>query len=176
MHRDSARRAIAKAQDEQVSQYNKNRRPIPDFKKGDRVLMNPHSPDWIDAKGNGVKLKQHWLGPFEITQRINPKVFCLHMSNKYPSFLVFNIEHLKKYEESGPEWGEHTKMPELCRKQTELEEFVVEAIVGHRRKWNTPQFLVQWSGYGPQFNTWEPQRGLRNTSIVLNKYKRKHNL
>jgi len=94
--------------------------------------MNLHSLDWIDAKGNGVKLKQCWLGPFEITQRINPKVFHLRMSNKYPGFLVFNIKHLKKYEELGPEWGECTKMPESCRKQTESEEFEVEAIVGHR--------------------------------------------
>jgi len=58
MHRDSARRAIAKAQDEQATQYNKGHRPIPDFKKGDRVLVNPHSLNWIDAKGSGTKLKQ----------------------------------------------------------------------------------------------------------------------
>ena len=142
MHRDSTRRAIVKAQDEQASQYNKGRKPVPDFKKGDRVLVNPHSLDWIDSKGNGVKLKQHWIGPFEITQKINPKVFHLRMSSKYPGFPVFNIEHLKKYEESGPEWGERTQMPESRRKQAELEEFEVEAIIGHRHKRNALQFLV----------------------------------
>ena len=176
MHRDSARRAIAKAQEEQSAQYNKGRKPVPDFRKGDRVLVNPHSLDWIDAKGNGAKLKQCWIGPFEITQRINRKVFRLRMSDKYPGFPVFNIEHLKKYEESGPEWGEHTRMPESRRKQVESNEFEVEAIVGHRRKRNALQFLVRWSGYGPQFDTWEPQQGLKNASIVLNEYKRKHNL
>ena len=176
MHRDSARRAIAKAQDEQASQYNKGRKPVPDFKKGDRVLVNPHSLDWIDAKGGGVKLKQRWIGPFEITQRINPKVFRLRMSDKYPGFPVFNIEHLKKYEESGPEWGERTRMPESRRSRIESEEFEVEAIVGHRRKRNALQFLVRWSGYGPQFDTWEPSKGLKNASIVLNEYKRRHNL
>ena len=176
MHRDSARRAIAKAQDEQAYQYNKGRKPVPDFKKGDRVLVNPHSLDWIDAKGSGTKLKQRWIGPFEITQKINPKVFRLRMSDKYPGFPVFNIEHLKRYEESGPEWGERTVMPESRRKQAESEEFEVEAIIGHCRKRNALQFLVRWSGYGPQFDTWEPQRGLKNASIVLNEYKKKHSL
>ena len=176
MHRDSARRAIAKAQDEQASQYNKGRKPVPEFKKGDRVLVNPHTLDWIDAKGSGAKLKQRWIGPFEITQKINPKVFRLRMSDRYPGFPVFNIEHLKKYEESGAEWGERTKMPESRRSQAGSQEYEVEAIVGHRRKRNALQFLVRWAGYGPQFDTWEPQRGLRNASIVLNEYKRKHGL
>lgn len=142
MHRDSARRAMAKAQEEQASQYNKGRRPVPDFKKGDRVLVNPHSLDWIDAKGGGAKLKQRWIGPFEITQKINPKVFRLRMSDKYPGFPVFNIKHLKKYEELGQEWGEHTQMPESRRKQAELKEYEVAEIIGHRRKRNVLQFLI----------------------------------
>ena len=96
------------------------------------------------------------------------------MSDRYPDFPVFNIEHLKKYEESGAEWGERTKMPESHRTQAGSQEYEVEAIVGHRRKCNALQFLVRWAGYGLQFDTWEPQRGLRNASIVLNEYKRKH--
>ena len=35
MHRESARAAIAKAQDQQARSFNKGRRPIPDLKKGD---------------------------------------------------------------------------------------------------------------------------------------------
>ena len=113
MHRESVCRAIVKAQDEQAQQYNKGRRPVAEFKKGDKVLVNPHSLDWVDTKGSGNKLKQLWIGPFEVTQRINPNVFCLRMSHKYPGLPVFNIQHLKKYESSTAEWGEWTVMPEL---------------------------------------------------------------
>lgn len=176
MHRDSARRAIAKAQDEQAQQYNKGRRLVPEFKKGDKVLVNPHSLDWVDAKGAGGKLKQRWIGPFEVTQQINPNIFCLRMSDKYPGLPVFNIQHLKKYEDSPAEWGERTTMPESQRLRKESEEYEVEAIVGHRRKGKAIQYLVRWAGYGPQFDTWEPHRGLRNASIVLNKYRKLHNL
>ena len=176
MHRDSAKRSIAKAQDEQSLQYNKGRKPVPEFKQGDKVLVNPHTLDWIDSKGAGAKLKQRWIGPFEVSQVINPKVFRLRMSDKYPGFLVFNIEHLKKYHESTPEMGEHTVMPESRRTQTESQEYEVEDIVGHRRSGKALQYLVQWSGYGPQYDTWEPARGLRNAATLVRKYRERCHL
>ena len=176
MHRDSAKRSIAKAQDEQSLQFNKGRKPVPDFKQGDRVLVNPHSLDWVDAKGAGAKLKQRWIGPFEILQKINPKVFRLRMSDKYPGFPVFNIEHLKKYEESSPDKGERTMMPESRRMRLESPEYEVESIVGHRRSGRALQYLVRWVGYGPQYDTWEPAQGLRNAATLVRKYRESCNL
>ena len=176
MHRDSAKRSIAKAQDEQSLQYNKGRRAVPEFKQGDRVLVNPHTLDWIDSKGTGAKLKQRWIGPFEVTQVINPKVFRLRMSDKYLGFPVFNIEHLKKYHESAPEMGERTVMPESRRTQVESQEYEVEDIVGHRRSGKALQYLVRWLGYGPQYDTWEPARGLRNATTLVRKYRERCNL
>jgi hypothetical protein len=176
MHRDSARRSIAKAQDEQSLQYNKGRRPTPEFKQGDRVLVNPHSLDWVDSKGAGAKLKQRWIGPFEVQQKINPKVFRLRMSDKYPGFPVFNIEHLRKYEESPPDMGERTTMPESRRTRVETTEYEVESIVGHRRSGRSLQYLVRWLGYGPQYDTWEPVQGLKNAATLVRKYRDSHNL
>ena len=84
MHRDSARQAIAKAQEQQVRSYNKGRKPVPLLKKGDHVLVNPHALEWIESKGEGRKLTQHWIGPFEVIQRINPNIYRLRMSNLSP--------------------------------------------------------------------------------------------
>ena len=81
MHRDSARRAIAAAQDRQATQYNKTRKEAPEFEEGSLVLVNPHSLEWVDVKGTGTKLKQRWIGPFKVMQRINPKVYRLRMSD-----------------------------------------------------------------------------------------------
>jgi len=58
MHRDSARQAIAKAQDQQACSYNKGRKPVSELKKGDRILVNPHVLEWIELKGEGKKLTQ----------------------------------------------------------------------------------------------------------------------
>jgi len=132
MHRESARRAIAAAQDKQAVQYNKNRCEVPEFTKGSQVLMNPHSLEWVDVKGAGAKLKQQCIGPFEVVQKINPNVYRLHMSNRYPGLPVFNIEHLKRYTPSSEEWGARTTMKESSRQKLVSVEYCIEAIVGHR--------------------------------------------
>jgi hypothetical protein len=64
MHREQARRAIARAQHDQATQYNKGRRPVPVLKKGDRVLINPHTLEWMESTWAGAKLSQRWIGPF----------------------------------------------------------------------------------------------------------------
>ena len=112
MHRDSARRAIATAQDKQAVQYNKNRHNVPEFRKGAKVLVNPHSLEWVDAKGTGAKLRQWWIGPFEVVQKINPNVYRLRMSDRYPGLPVFNIEHLRRYTPSDEKWGDRAIMQE----------------------------------------------------------------
>jgi hypothetical protein len=95
MHQESAQLAIACAQEGQARSYNKGQRPVPEFKKGDLALVNPHSLEWSKSKGEGVKLTQRWIGPFEVIQKINPKVYQLWMSDKYPGLPIFNINHLK---------------------------------------------------------------------------------
>jgi len=178
MHRDSACWSIMKAQDEQSLQFNKGRQPVPDFKQGDRVLVNLHSLDWIDSKGTRAKLKQRWIGPFEIQQKINLKVFRLRMSDKYPGFPVFNfnINHLKKYKESSPEMGDCTTMAESRRAQEETQEYEVKSIVGHHRSGRSLQYLVHWLGYGPQHDTWESAQALRNAVTLVCRYHEFHNL
>ena len=76
MHRESARRAIAHAQHHQACEHNKGRKAL-QFKEGDKVLVNPHSLEWVESKGEGVKLTTRWIGPFEVMQRINPNVYRL---------------------------------------------------------------------------------------------------
>jgi len=98
------------------------------------------------------------------------------MSDKYPGFPVFNINHLKKYEESSPEMGDRTTMPESRRTHEETPEYEVESIVGHRHFGRSLQYLVRWLGYGPQHDTWEPAQGLRNAATLVRKYRESHNL
>lgn len=100
MHRDLARQAIANAQHSQAEQYNKRRKPFPMLENGDRVLVNPHSLDWLESKGEGAKLEPKWIGPFEILERVNANVYRLSLPDNYPGSPVFNISHLKKYEGS----------------------------------------------------------------------------
>ena len=173
MHRDSARQAIAKAQDQQIKSYNKGRKPVPDLKQGDWVLVNPHALEWIEAKGEGKKLTQRWIGPFEVIQRINPNVYRLRMSNLYPGLPVFNYQHLKKYVEAPEEYGERVTLPETRTRRPAEDEYEVERIVAERRTKKGLEYLVRWEGYSPLYDTWEPKRSLRNAPEVVSLWQKR---
>jgi hypothetical protein len=96
------------------------------------VLVNPHSLEWSESTGEGAKLVQQWIGPFEVIQKINPKVYCLKMDSKYPGLPIFNFKHLKIYQPSPAECGTRAKLPETCMGKPAKQEFEVEKIVGHR--------------------------------------------
>ncbi|GKT35176.1 hypothetical protein ADUPG1_002939 [Aduncisulcus paluster] len=54
------------------------------------------------------------------------------------------------------------------------EEYLVDCIVDHRGETrDNSEFLVQWVGYDPQENTWEPLSSIRDT-VALDKYLEDH--
>jgi hypothetical protein len=172
MHRESARNAIARAQEEQAKYYNRGRREVPEFKIGSQVLINPHSLEWVESKGEGAKLVQRWIRPFEVLQKINERTYRLRLDDRYPGFPVFNLDHLKPYKESPAELGSHTTMADTREHKPVTEEYEVERIVGDRydKRRKTRMWLVRWKGYGPQFDTWQTHKDLRNAPEMLKEY------
>ncbi len=131
IHLENAQLSIVRVHENQTQYYNANRRPFPELEPGSKVLINPHSLAWKESKGKGMKLIQWWIGPFKVLERINPKVYHLRMGDKYPGSPVFNVEHLKPYQESPREFKKWTSLPET-RTGDSKEEFEVERITGHR--------------------------------------------
>lgn len=127
MHRESTCRAIAHAQHHQAREHNKHRRPVPDIEEGDKVLVNPHSLEWAESKGEGSKLMTRWIGPFEVIQKVNPNVFRLRMGDNYPGSPVINIQHLKKYI-TDSSYPERTILPDSFIRKPESKEYEVEKI------------------------------------------------
>ena len=126
---------------------------------------------WVESKGDGKKLAQRWIGPFEVTQRINPNVYHLRMSNLYPVLLVFNYQHLKKYEDSPSEFGVCHVLPET-RTTKPAQEYEVKTIIAERHTKKGVEYLICWAGYSPLYDTWEPKRALRNAPEVISKWRR----
>ena len=179
MKRDAARDAIAKAQDEQAREYNKGRRPTPDFKTGDKVLVNPHSLQWIESKGKGRKLHQRWIGPFEVVQRINPNTFRLRMDDRYTATPVFNIDHLKRYHDSPREFGQdRATLGDTRDGRMAHDEFEVDHILEHKwdKKKRKQVYKVRWLGFGPGHDSWQTEQDLKNSAETLRVYKEEHDL
>lgn len=173
MHREAARTAVARAQTKQAEQYNKGCR-IVNFPVGSLVLLNLHSLEWKEAKGEGAKLVQRWIRPFEIMEKVNPKVYRLHLDDRYPGSPVVNTEHLKKYAPSPEEFGEHSTLSDMCMVKPDTEEYTVEGIVGRRINKHSRQykFLITWKGYDPHHDLWAGEKDLRNAPEILRKYRR----
>lgn len=177
MHRESARRAIARAQLHQAESYNRGRREE-EFKEGDLVLVNPHGLEWVESQGKGAKLVQRWIGPFEVQQRISENTYRLKLDREYPGNPVFNIDHLKRYHSSPEEFGPRERMGDTRVVKPAEEEYVVESIVGHKddKRRRCMTYLVRWEGYSPLFDLWMTASELRKAPKILYAYRKAHNL
>lgn len=176
MHRESARRAIARSQTKQAHSFNKGRKPL-NFEPGDLVLVNPHSLEWIEGKGEGKKLVQRWIGPFEVQQRINANTYRLRLNPSYPGSPVFNIEHLKRYKSSPEEFGPRATLDDTRAAPAE-EAYEVESIVRHQydKSKRAMKYLVRWVGYSPLYDEWKTAKELSGAPEILHKYRREHQL
>jgi hypothetical protein len=177
MHREAARLAVARAQVKQADHFNKGRR-IEEFQVGSLVLVNPHSLEWVESKGEGAKLVQRWIGPFEVMEKINPKVYRLRMNDRYPGSPVFSRDHLKRYIQSPAEFGDRPALKETRLQKVAQDEYEVDFLVGHKydKRDGKRKYLIRWKGYSPLHDTWEPERALRNAPGILREYKSAHGL
>jgi hypothetical protein len=70
---------------------------------------------------------------------------------------VFNVVSLKPFRTD----GRYQETPPVLVDGEE--EFLIDHIVTHRKQGRTLAYQVNWAGYGPEHNTWEPQRVLWDT-------------
>jgi hypothetical protein len=90
------------------------------------------------------------------------------LDDKYPGFPVFNLDHLKPYVDSPGHLGTRSKMPET-RDRVAAEEYEVEKIIAKKydKRRKTHLWLVRWKSYGPQHDTWQTTRDLRNAPEMM---------
>jgi transposase InsO family protein len=154
----AARKALQAAQERQRAIANTKRSDIT-FALGEKVLLSSQNIK-LKAPGAG-KLLPRYLGPFVIKRKVGEVAYELDlphtMARLHP---VFHASLLKKWRDNG---AYQPPPPDLFNGE---EYFHVQSIIDHRERTykNTVRrdFLVKWDGYGPEHNSWEPERLLRN--------------
>ena len=151
-----------------MESYNKGRRHE-EFEEGNLVLVNLHNLEWVESIGEGAKLVQRWIGPFEVQLRIAENMYHLKLEEEYSVNPVFNLKHLKRYQSSPPEFEERTHLSDTRIVKPADEIYEVEKIVGHKynKKRRCMTYLVRWTGYSPLFNSWMTASELRRAPNTL---------
>jgi len=86
---------LSQAKDNMAKYYDKKRRDIPGFKKGEFVMLNGKN---IRSKGRCRKLEDKMYGPFEVLTEVHNKRYCkLQLPDNWKIHPVFNISLLETY-------------------------------------------------------------------------------
>jgi hypothetical protein len=129
--------------------YDKKRRDMPGFKKGEFVMLNGKN---IRTKGRCRKLEGKVYGPFEVSSEGHNKRYCkLKLPDKLKIHPVFNRSLLEKYRGRNPE-------RELGEIEADDSGLKMGSIIASRPSDDDPSkhvYLEKWEGFSHEENTWE---------------------
>ena len=135
-----------------TTQFDKKRK-AKEFAVGDRVLLNTRNLKFRD-RPNCSKLMPRFVGPFTVTERVGNVSYRLTLPDTMKVHPVFHVELLREFK-----GNEFTPPPVLeCEDGTVLWE--IDRIAAERGKGLRKQYLVQWKGFGREFDSWEPAKVL----------------
>ena len=157
------------AQQSMKVQFDRHVRDTPLWKVGDEVWLSSRN---ISTTRPSPKLDYRWLGPFPISQVISRSTYKLtlplSMKGVHP---VFHVSVLRRHNTDTIE-GRPTPPPPPVIIDGE-EEWEVDEILNSKMKWKTQYYLVSWKNFGPEANSWEPEKNLTNCKALLDEFNRR---
>ena len=116
------------------------------------------------------KLLPRFVGPYKVTEVINRVAYRLALPESMRRIHnVFHVSLLRAYR-SDPVRGLRQPPPPILLDDGS-DAYIVERVLDHRErkygKGSRREYLVRWSGYGPEHNTWEPESHLVLGADVL---------
>jgi len=171
-----AKESLAAAQERLIANEDCHRQDH-DFKVGDHILLNLENITLpADRTRTSQKLLARFAGPHTIVEQLSPVSFRLDLPPTMKIHPVFHVDRFRRYHPSPGELGPRTPAKPAPVIIEEEEEYVVEAIMEHRKHNNRMEYLLQWQGYPREDWTWEPESNLAHCKEILKKYKRDHGL
>jgi hypothetical protein len=100
--------------------------------------------------------------------------YCLKLPNQWHIHSVFHASLLAPYLETKTH---SSNFPQPSPDSIEGEEqYEVEAIAAHRKRGRGYQYLMKWSGYPSNKNTWQSSKDLKEVQEILSSYNLMHHL
>ncbi|CAJ0926531.1 unnamed protein product, partial [Ranitomeya imitator] len=133
---------------EKAQRFANRRRCVgPRLRVGDLVWL---SSRFVPMKVSSPKFKPRFIGPYKISEVINPVSFRLALP---ASFAIHNVFHRSLLRRYVAPVVPSVDPPAPVLVEGELE-YVVEKILDSRISRRKLQYLVKWKGYGQEENSW----------------------
>ena len=171
----SVKNAVVKYSEAQVRRLdilNKNR-VVPNFDAGSKVLLSSKYIKWPGSDLMGEHLKPRWIGEFEVEKfSKNKQSVTIKLRGTHKFHPVIPVNRVKEYIYDESEMRRHLQPPMPIDIDDE-KEFEVSKILSHRynKRKRIQEYLIEFKGYGPEYNQWRPINELRETCRdMLEKY------
>ena len=161
---EEAGAALSKAHNNMTHYADQYRGSAPEYKVGNKVWLSTkdikiNCPSW--------ELAEQQLGPFEIVKIISLNAVKLKLPVSFKIHNVINVSWIQSYRP--PIAGQHVTLPEAVEVK-DAPEYKVEEVLNSRLKQGKLEYLVKWSGYTDDHNTWEPKSNLDNSKEAINNF------
>jgi hypothetical protein len=150
---EAARDALHDAQSIQERYANKHRRPVPDIKVDDWVLLRRKKED-------KRKLAPIADGPFKVIA-VRKNAVTLKFPQNTRAHPTVNVSRVQLY--FGPRPERFTEPPN----DDTNHDYVVERVLGQKTVDGQEYFYIHWKGYPAEDDSWEPRSNLSPETLQL---------
>lgn len=155
--RKEVKQNLIDAREAAEKQFNRKRLDLPNWKEGDLVMLS--AKNWTTRRPS-KKLDNKQLGPFKIIKKVSTHAYQLQLDEGMRIHDVFHVCHLGKVpQDRFPSRHQPPPPPVEINGETE---YLVEAIIGERRRAGKLEFKVRWKGFTSEEDTWEPLRNIQD--------------
>ena len=160
---EEAQAALSKSRND-MTRYADFHREALEYKVGNKVWLSTKN---LDVDWPLCKLTEWQLGPYEIIKIISPNAVKLKLPASFKIHNVINISRIRPYRPLAA--GQSTIPPEPIVIEG-TPKYKVEEITDSRLKHEKLEFLVKWSSYTDDYNTWEPDANCANSRDIINEF------
>ena len=164
--REEAAASLRNYQENMKDKFDRQRGAERHYQPGDLVWLEGTN---ITGNRTTKKLSNRRYGPFPIKEKIGQGAYRIKLPEGWIIHDVFNESLLSPHEK--PQYGIQVKPtpppPEIINEE---EEYEVEEVRGHRRRGRGTQYLVHWTGYGDEEDTWIAESQLTHAKDAIRDY------
>ena len=164
---DTLREEITLAQLRQKENYDRHRKPDPNWIPGDKVWLNTRN---IRTTRPSKKLDNKKAGPFTILAKIGKSSYKLELPPSMKIHSTFHISLLEPYSDS-PLPSQRKEPPLPVETEGEPEYELDEIVDSRLYRGSQLQYRAKWTGYPPENdNVWYPASDFENASMAVEQF------